>query len=70
MTLKLFIYLCLALSLQIAHGYFATAEVNDEVKIEVLYMPENCTQKSGKGDLLNAHYDGYLAKDGSKFYCR
>lgn len=70
MTLKLFIYLCLALSLQIAPGYFATAEVNDEVKIEVLYMPENCTQKSGKGDLLNAHYDGYLAKDGSKFYCR
>ncbi|XP_008633062.1 PREDICTED: peptidyl-prolyl cis-trans isomerase FKBP7 [Corvus brachyrhynchos] len=22
-----------------------------------------------KGDLLNAHYDGFLASDGSKFYC-
>ncbi|MBN3308386.1 FKBP7 isomerase, partial [Amia calva] len=32
-------------------------------------MPETCTQKSKKGDMLNAHYDGYLAKDGSKFYC-
>lgn len=42
----------------------------DEVKIEVLFMPENCTQKARKGDLLNAHYDGFLAKDGSQFYCR
>ncbi|XP_028846744.1 peptidyl-prolyl cis-trans isomerase FKBP7 [Denticeps clupeoides] len=41
----------------------------DEVDTEVLFMPENCTQKSKKGDLLNAHYDGFLAKDGSKFYC-
>ncbi|XP_030643508.1 peptidyl-prolyl cis-trans isomerase FKBP7 [Chanos chanos] len=49
---------------------FAVAsEPNEEVKIEVLYMPENCTKKSKRGDLLNAHYDGYLAKDGSQFYC-
>ncbi|KAJ8416958.1 hypothetical protein AAFF_G00328360 [Aldrovandia affinis] len=44
-------------------------ETNDEVNIQVLFMPENCTQKSKKGDLMNAHYDGYLEKDGSKFYC-
>ncbi|XP_006866751.1 PREDICTED: peptidyl-prolyl cis-trans isomerase FKBP7 [Chrysochloris asiatica] len=41
----------------------------DEVKIEVLYRPENCSKTSKKGDLLNAHYDGYLAEDGLKFYC-
>ncbi|KAM8788203.1 peptidyl-prolyl cis-trans isomerase FKBP7 isoform 2-T2 [Rhynchonycteris naso] len=41
----------------------------EEVKIEVLHRPENCSKPSKKGDLLNAHYDGFLAKDGSKFYC-
>ncbi|NXO55183.1 FKBP7 isomerase, partial [Aramus guarauna] len=40
-----------------------------EVKIEVLHLPEVCSPKSRKGDLLNAHYDGFLASDGSKFYC-
>ncbi|XP_040601588.1 peptidyl-prolyl cis-trans isomerase FKBP7 isoform X1 [Mesocricetus auratus] len=44
-------------------------ESPEEVKIEVLHRPENCSKTSRKGDLLNAHYDGYLAKDGSKFYC-
>lgn len=44
-------------------------ENTEEVKIEVLHRPENCSKTSRKGDLLNAHYDGYLAKDGSKFYC-
>ncbi|XP_055456624.1 peptidyl-prolyl cis-trans isomerase FKBP7 isoform X3 [Psammomys obesus] len=44
-------------------------EITEEVKIEVLHRPENCSKTSRKGDLLNAHYDGYLAKDGSKFYC-
>ncbi|XP_003815559.3 peptidyl-prolyl cis-trans isomerase FKBP7 isoform X1 [Pan paniscus] len=44
-------------------------ESTEEVKIEVLHRPENCSKTSKKGDLLNAHYDGYLAKDGSKFYC-
>ncbi|XP_005007708.2 peptidyl-prolyl cis-trans isomerase FKBP7 isoform X4 [Cavia porcellus] len=52
--------------------YIAQEQKNEEsteVKIEVLYRPENCSKTSKKGDLLNAHYDGYLAKDGSKFYC-
>uniref|UniRef100_A0A8D0RQ40 FKBP prolyl isomerase 7 n=1 Tax=Sus scrofa TaxID=9823 RepID=A0A8D0RQ40_PIG len=46
-----------------------TEESTEEVKIEVLHRPENCSKTSRKGDLLNAHYDGFLAKDGSKFYC-
>uniref|UniRef100_A0A8C9NUK8 peptidylprolyl isomerase n=1 Tax=Serinus canaria TaxID=9135 RepID=A0A8C9NUK8_SERCA len=41
----------------------------EEVQIEVLHLPETCSPKSKKGDLLNAHYDGFLASDGSKFYC-
>uniref|UniRef100_A0A8U7MIR1 peptidylprolyl isomerase n=1 Tax=Corvus moneduloides TaxID=1196302 RepID=A0A8U7MIR1_CORMO len=49
-----------------AEGGTAAAE---EVQIEVLHLPEACSPKSKKGDLLNAHYDGFLASDGSKFYC-
>lgn len=45
-------------------------ERSEEVKIEVVHRPENCSKTSKKGDLLNAHYDGFLAKDGTKFYCR
>ncbi|XP_072541097.1 peptidyl-prolyl cis-trans isomerase FKBP7 [Salminus brasiliensis] len=58
--------------LQILASFFDfiyASESNDEVKIQVVFKPENCTQKAKKGDLLNAHYDGYLAKDGSQFYC-
>ncbi|KAM6131731.1 LOW QUALITY PROTEIN: peptidyl-prolyl cis-trans isomerase FKBP7 [Phoenicopterus ruber ruber] len=47
-----------------AEGGTAAEEV-----IEVLHLPEVCSPKSKKGDLLNAHYDGFLASDGSKFYC-
>ncbi|KAM9235755.1 peptidyl-prolyl cis-trans isomerase FKBP7 [Leptosomus discolor] len=46
-----------------------TAAAEQEVKIEVLHLPAECSPKSKKGDLLNAHYDGFLASDGSKFYC-
>ncbi|XP_053266187.1 peptidyl-prolyl cis-trans isomerase FKBP7 isoform X2 [Podarcis raffonei] len=42
---------------------------SDEVQMEVVHVPENCHPKSKKGDLLNAHYDGYLAGEKSKFYC-
>ncbi|XP_029874979.1 peptidyl-prolyl cis-trans isomerase FKBP7 [Aquila chrysaetos chrysaetos] len=51
-----------------AEGGTAAAE-EEEVKIEVLHLPEVCSPKSKRGDLLNAHYDGFLASDGSKFYC-
>ncbi|XP_059199073.1 peptidyl-prolyl cis-trans isomerase FKBP7 [Centropristis striata] len=47
----------------------AESEPDDQVKIEVLFKPEECSQKSKRGDLVNVHYDGYLAKDGSQFYC-
>ncbi|KAJ8282392.1 hypothetical protein COCON_G00049110 [Conger conger] len=50
-------------------NFTVTNETKDEVKIEVIYMPENCIKKSKRGDLMNAHYDGFLAKDGSQFYC-
>uniref|UniRef100_A0A8C0QLZ9 FKBP prolyl isomerase 7 n=1 Tax=Chelonoidis abingdonii TaxID=106734 RepID=A0A8C0QLZ9_CHEAB len=52
------------------HGQKKEDATAEEVKIEVLHVPKECTPKSKKGDLLNAHYDGYLAGDGSKFYCR
>ncbi|XP_040296824.1 peptidyl-prolyl cis-trans isomerase FKBP7 [Bufo bufo] len=41
----------------------------EKIKMEVTHLPSVCTQKSKRGDLVNAHYDGYLAKDLSKFYC-
>ncbi|XP_069011001.1 peptidyl-prolyl cis-trans isomerase FKBP7 [Embiotoca jacksoni] len=44
-------------------------ELEGEVKTEVVFKPEECDQRSKRGDLINAHYDGYLAKDGSQFYC-
>ncbi|XP_038575747.1 peptidyl-prolyl cis-trans isomerase FKBP7 [Micropterus salmoides] len=63
--------LCLLVSSQLSlWSVWATAdELDGEVKMEVLFKPETCTPKSKRGDLMNAHYDGYLAKDGSQFYC-
>lgn len=51
------------------HGQKKDDATAEEVKIEVLHVPKECKPKSKKGDMLNAHYDGYLAADGSKFYC-
>ncbi|XP_065108279.1 peptidyl-prolyl cis-trans isomerase FKBP7 [Paramisgurnus dabryanus] len=65
-------YVCFILCLQTLSTFICVVranESNDEIKIEVTFVPENCTQKAKRGDMLNAHYDGYLAKDGSKFYC-
>ncbi|KAM9851431.1 peptidyl-prolyl cis-trans isomerase FKBP7 [Aulostomus maculatus] len=51
-------------------GARATAEEPEgEIQIEVLFKPEVCEPRSKRGDLMNVHYDGYLAKDGSQFYC-
>ncbi|KAK5608558.1 Peptidyl-prolyl cis-trans isomerase fkbp7 [Crenichthys baileyi] len=62
---------CVFLTLQLGSwSVWAEAdELEDQVKIEVLVKPEECSRKSKKGDLINAHYDGFLAKDGSQFYC-
>ncbi|XP_060909886.1 peptidyl-prolyl cis-trans isomerase FKBP7 [Labrus mixtus] len=63
--------LCLFVSSQITlWSVSAAADDSDgEVKIEVLFKPEQCNPKSKRGDLINAHYDGYLAKEGTQFYC-
>ncbi|CAG08293.1 unnamed protein product, partial [Tetraodon nigroviridis] len=62
---------CLFVSLQPGfwRGWAAAEELEGEVKIEVLFKPLHCSPKSKKGDLMNIHYDGFLAKDGSQFYC-
>ncbi|KAK1789143.1 hypothetical protein P4O66_015090 [Electrophorus voltai] len=60
------------LCLQILNAFvdlIYASESNADIKVDILFVPENCTQKTKKGDLLHAHYDGYLAKDGSQFYC-
>ncbi|XP_018417120.1 PREDICTED: peptidyl-prolyl cis-trans isomerase FKBP7 [Nanorana parkeri] len=46
-----------------------TETEEEKIQMEVVYLPSVCTQKSKRGDLVNAHYDGYIAKDMSKFYC-
>ncbi|XP_054643469.1 peptidyl-prolyl cis-trans isomerase FKBP7-like isoform X2 [Dunckerocampus dactyliophorus] len=61
--------LCIFVSSQLSCVCVWTAELDDEVKIEVVLQPEQCEKKSKKGDLMNVHYDGFLAKDGSQFYC-
>ncbi|MEQ2294349.1 Peptidyl-prolyl cis-trans isomerase fkbp7 [Ameca splendens] len=62
---------CVFLTLQLGSWsvWAGADELDDQVKIEVLVKPEECSRKSKKGDLINAHYDGFLAKDGSQFYC-
>ncbi|KAH0621537.1 hypothetical protein JD844_022927 [Phrynosoma platyrhinos] len=50
-------------------GKMAAGAEEEQVQVEVVHLPEECSPKSKKGDLLNAHYDGYLASDRSKFYC-
>uniref|UniRef100_A0A8C5N5Y5 peptidylprolyl isomerase n=1 Tax=Gouania willdenowi TaxID=441366 RepID=A0A8C5N5Y5_GOUWI len=47
----------------------SAVELQAQVKTEVVFRPEECTQRTKKGDMVNAHYDGYLQKDGSQFYC-
>ncbi|XP_032879749.1 peptidyl-prolyl cis-trans isomerase FKBP7 [Amblyraja radiata] len=62
-ALLLFLLACSAVFNQV------DADTKEEVKIEVVYRPDDCHRKSRRGDALNAHYDGYLAEDGSQFYC-
>uniref|UniRef100_A0AAQ4PBQ6 peptidylprolyl isomerase n=1 Tax=Gasterosteus aculeatus aculeatus TaxID=481459 RepID=A0AAQ4PBQ6_GASAC len=52
-----------------SRSQYPTAELDAEIKVEVLFRPEQCTPKSKRGDMINVHYDGFLAKDGSQFYC-
>nr|XP_019955313.1 PREDICTED: peptidyl-prolyl cis-trans isomerase FKBP7-like [Paralichthys olivaceus] len=67
LTCTLCVFVSSQLSLWCAR--VAAAELDTEVKTEVLFKPEQCTQRSKRGDLVNVHYDGFLAQDGSQFYC-
>ncbi|XP_043988021.1 peptidyl-prolyl cis-trans isomerase FKBP7-like [Gambusia affinis] len=60
---------CVFLGWQLGSVWAGAAEPEDQVQIQVLFRPEECSRKSKKGDLINAHYDGFLEKDGSQFYC-
>ena len=44
-------------------------EVLQELKIEVLSKPEECSRQTSKGDLLTMHYKGTL-EDGTEFDSR
>ncbi|KAM4697641.1 peptidyl-prolyl cis-trans isomerase FKBP7 [Rhinophrynus dorsalis] len=58
-----------AFSLLGVHSEEQNTQEEEQVKIEVIHVPSDCTQKSKRGDLVNAHYDGYLAHNMTKFYC-
>ncbi|KAM3608008.1 uncharacterized protein V6R79_017577 [Siganus canaliculatus] len=63
--------LCFFICSQLSSGsvWAAEDELEAQVKVEVLFRPEVCSPKGKKGDLMNAHYDGFVAEDGSQFYC-
>ncbi|XP_075687266.1 peptidyl-prolyl cis-trans isomerase FKBP7 [Rhinoderma darwinii] len=63
------IFILLLQLLSLLTGQIHCDGEEEKIKTEVTHVPSVCTQKSRKGDLVNAHYDGYLAKDLSKFYC-
>ncbi|CAH1113143.1 unnamed protein product [Psylliodes chrysocephalus] len=47
-------------------AFFALANCNNDLKVDVLYKPEMCETKSKSGDMLTMHYTGTLT-DGTKF---
>ena len=50
-------------------GVISLAICEDELKIEVISKPDDCSKKTKKGDMLKMHYKGTLA-DGSEFDSR
>jgi len=46
--------------------FVAIASADEELKIDVEFVPENCEAKSKNGDMLSMHYTGTLL-DGKKF---
>ncbi|KAL4635658.1 peptidyl-prolyl cis-trans isomerase FKBP7 [Arapaima gigas] len=64
----LLVLVLLSLSPRSLVGDSTAMQHADGLKVEVLFSPEQCSRRSKRGDLVNAHYDGYLS-DGSQFYC-
>ncbi|CAH0380654.1 unnamed protein product [Bemisia tabaci] len=56
----------LAVLLTVVAAESKISETPDGLKIEHLFTPEVCTQKSKSGDMLTMHYTGTL-QDGTKF---
>lgn len=42
----------------------------EDLKVDVISLPEGCEQKSKSGDSLTMHYTGTLKADGKKFDSR
>ena len=58
--------LSLASLLTIVATSIMSASAN-QVNVEVLHLPAKCERKSQKGDTIDVHYRGTLAKDASEF---
>ncbi|XP_071443526.1 FK506-binding protein 2 [Hetaerina americana] len=57
---------CLEVAAVLAVVLLSSVDAKEELKIEVLTVPDGCDQKTKNGDMLTMHYTGTL-QDGTKF---